>query len=145
MFSHTMSKEYHLQCPCYVPVMSMLGWVSVFWDLNSLPHIFQTKSQIIIANFGSFSYFDPIQASVCLRLTLKLCLETWRQIICNNYKSRITMRSCMQGPFSPQLYIQLIGWDHDGRKVIEARGHYCCYERISLTWIEVFRAKANLP
>ena len=66
-----------------VPVMSLLGWVSVFWDLNSLPHIFQTKSQIIIANFGSFSYFDPIQASVCLILdwlqscVLKLSLFWW--------------------------------------------------------------------
>ena len=83
MFFHTMSKEYHLQCPCYVPVMSLLGWVSVFWDLNSLPHIFQTKSQIIIANFCSFSYFDPIQASVCLILdwlqscVLKLSLFWW--------------------------------------------------------------------
>ena len=44
-----------------------------FLDLNCLPHTLQTKSQIIIVNFG----FDPTQVSVCLRLTLKLCLETF--------------------------------------------------------------------
>ena len=47
---------------------SLLCWVSVFWDLNCLPHTLQTKSQIIIVKFG----LDPTQASVSLRLTLKL-------------------------------------------------------------------------
>ena len=36
--------------------------------LNCLPHTLQTKSQIIIVKFG----LDPTQASVSLRLTLKL-------------------------------------------------------------------------
>ena len=46
---------------------SLLCWVSVFWDLNCLPHTLQTKSQIIIVNFG----FDPTQVSVSLRLDSK--------------------------------------------------------------------------
>ena len=38
-----------------------------FLDLNCLPHTLQTKSQIIIVNFG----FDPTQVSVSLRLDSK--------------------------------------------------------------------------
>ena len=33
--------------------------------------------KIIIVIFCVFNYFDPIQASVCIRLTIKLCLETF--------------------------------------------------------------------
>ena len=51
---------------------SLLCWVSVFWDLNWLPHILQIILCILVS-----SIFYPILVSVCPRLAIKLCLETF--------------------------------------------------------------------
>ena len=51
---------------------SLLCWVSVFWELNWLPHILQIILCILVS-----SIFYPILVSVCPRLAIKLCLETF--------------------------------------------------------------------
>ena len=51
---------------------SLFCWVSVFWDLNWLPHILQIILCILVP-----CIFYPILVSVCPRLTIKLCLETF--------------------------------------------------------------------
>ena len=82
---------------------SLLCCVSVFWDLNCLPQILQTKSEVIIVNFGFFRYFDPLQARVCFRLTLKLCLETFTFLM-----TGATQASCRN------KWLSVLLWDLKG-------------------------------
>ena len=77
--------------------------MSVFWDLNCLPQILQTKSEVIIVNFGFFRYFDPLQARVCFRLTLKLCLETFTFLM-----TGATQASCRN------KWLSVLLWDLKG-------------------------------
>ena len=54
-------------------------------------------------NFGFFRYFDPLQARVCFRLTLKLCLETFTFLM-----TGATQASCRN------KWLSVLLWDLKG-------------------------------
>ena len=96
MFYHTMCKEYLLHCghPCYV--------VWVFFGTWIVCHRYYKQSQKsllwILVSSG-----NPLQARVCFRLTLKLCLETFTFLM-----TGATQASCRN------KWLSVLLWDLKG-------------------------------